>query len=253
MSEIRVLIIDDEPISRRGIGKFVSGEPEFAIVGEAANGLEAVAKIAELRPDIVFLDIQMPDLDGFGVVECLDPESLPVIIFVTPFDEHAIRAFEVHAFDYVLKPFDEKRILKALHRARSYVQERRDSAVRKELGAMLSDLRKERRLERFVVRDNERIFFVPVSDVVWIEAAGNYACLHTLNSSHILRETMSNLEDRLAMQQFVRVRKSAIVNGNRIREVRPMFNGEYDLLLSDGRTVTSSRRYRQNILKFLQS
>ncbi|HEX6879765.1 MAG TPA: response regulator [Terriglobales bacterium] len=252
MSDLRVLIVDDEPLSRRGIRQFLGSEKDVEVVGESPNGIDAVSKISELRPDIVFLDIQMPDLDGFGVIECLDSEKLPLIIFVTAFDEHAIRAFEVHAFDYVLKPFDQKRVLKALQRARTYLDERHDAKVRREMMEMMTEVKKHRPLERFVVRENDRIFFVPVAEVTWIEAAGNYACIHLQKKTHILRETMTNLETRLAGQKFVRVRKSAIVNGSRIREVRPLFNGEYELGLTDGTTVTSSRRFRRNIQEFLE-
>jgi two-component system LytT family response regulator len=253
MSAIRVLIVDDEPLARKGIRRFLSGESNLEIVGESPNGVDAVARIAELRPDIVFLDIQMPDLDGFGVIDCIEPERLPLIIFVTAYDEHAIRAFEIHAFDYVLKPFDQKRVIKALQRARSYLEENRDARARRDMKEVLREIRKDRPLDRFVVRENERIFFVPVSDVIWIEAAGSYACIHLAKGSHILRETMTNLENRLAAQRFFRVRKSAIVNGSRIREIRPMFHGEYDLVLTDGTTLTSSRRFRQNIQTFLDS
>ena len=253
MNRVRVLIVDDEPISRRGIRQFLAGEPGVDIIGESANGIDAVSKISELQPDIVFLDIQMPDLDGFGVLDCLDPQHVPVIIFVTAFDEHAIRAFEIHAFDYVLKPFDPKRLIKALHRARSYLKERHEVKVQRDLRDVLLEIRKARSAERFVVRENERIFFVPVSDVLWIEAAGSHACIHLGKQTHVLRETMASLESRLAGQRFVRVRKSAIVNGSRIREIRQMFNGEYDLVLSDGTTVTSSRRYRLRIQQFLET
>src|SRR5579862_11578 len=201
----RVLIVDDEPIARRGIRRFLAEHEGIEVVGEAANGISAMEKINQLHPEIVFLDVLMPDLDGFGVIENVEPSvgRAPVYIFVTAHDAHAIRAFEVHAVDYLLKPFNKERFAKALVHARQVLKQ--SSKAKRGLEPLLQSLRKRRPLERFVVKDKKRIFFVPVSHVLWIEATGNYVCIHTANGSHLLRETMSHLEEKLAPQHFIRV------------------------------------------------
>src|SRR6202012_1904861 len=186
----RVLIVDDEPIARRGIRRYLAKHNDIEVVGEAANGISAVEQINELHPDIVFLDVQMPDLDGFGVIENVDLENgpAPVYVFVTAYDVHAIRAFEVHAVDYLLKPYDKERFARALIHARQVFEQRKET--HRGLEPLLQSLRNLRPLERFVVKDNKRIFFVPVANVLWIEATGNYACIHTASDSHLLRETL---------------------------------------------------------------
>jgi two-component system, LytTR family, response regulator len=248
----RVLIVDDEPIARRGIRRYLARHSDIEVVGEAANGISAVEQINELHPDIVFLDVQMPDLDGFGVIENVEPSPpAPVYVFVTAHDVHAIRAFEVHAVDYLLKPYDKERFSKALAHALQIVEQR--GKANRDLEPLIQSLRSLRPLERFVVKDKKRIFFVPVSNVLWIEATGNYACIHTAKDSHLLRETLANLEAKLAPHQFIRVRKSAIVNGACIREIRPMFDGVYDIVLTEGTVVTSSRRYAHKLRALLES
>jgi two-component system LytT family response regulator len=249
----RVLIVDDEPIARRGISRYLAEHRDIEVVGEAANGISAVDAINELHPDIVFLDVQMPDLDGFGVIENVEPSTgpAPVYIFVTAHDAHAIRAFEVHAVDYLLKPYDKERFAKALAHARQVLEQRGNA--NRGIEPLLESVRSLRPLERFVVKDKKRIFFVPVSNVLWIEAAGNYACIHTAKDSHLLRETLAHLEEKLAPRQFIRVRKSAIVNGACISEIRPMFDGVYDIVLAEGTVVTSSRRYAHKLRTLLET
>jgi two-component system, LytTR family, response regulator len=249
----RVLVVDDEPIARRGIRRYLAKHNDIEVVGEAANGIRAVEQINELRPDIVFLDVQMPDLDGFGVIENVDPSTspAPVYVFVTAHDAHAIRAFEVHAVDYLLKPYDKERFAKVLAHALQVVEQR--GTPNRALESLLQSLRTLRPLERFVVKDKKRIFFVPVSNVVWIEATGNYACIHTASDTHLLRETLTHLEEKLAPQHFIRVRKSAIVNSGCITEIRPMFDGVYDIVLAEGTVVTSSRRYAHKLRALLES
>jgi two-component system LytT family response regulator len=248
----RVLIVDDEPIARRGIRRYLAEYDGIEVVGQAANGISAVEQINELHPDIVFLDVQMPDLDGFGVIENVEPATgpAPVYIFVTAYDAHAIRAFEVHAVDYLLKPYDKERFAKALIHARQVLEQRREA--NQSLEPLLQSLRSLRPLERFVVKDKKRIFFVPVSHVLWIEATGNYACLHTASDRHLLRETLARLEEKLA-PHFIRVRKSAIVNSACISEIHPMFDGVYDILLAGGAVVTSSRRYAHKLRALLEA
>jgi two-component system LytT family response regulator len=233
----RVLIVDDEPIARRGIRRYLAKHNDIEVVGEAANGISAVEQINELHPDIVFLDVQMPDLDGFGVIENVEPS--------------AIRAFEFHAVDYLLKPYDKERFAKALVHALQVVEQR--GTANRGLEPLLQSLRSLRPLERFVVKDKKRIFFVPVSNVLWIEATGNYACIHTASDSHLLRDTLAHLEEKLAPHHFIRVRKSAIVNGACISEIRPMFDGVYDIVLAEGTVVTSSRRYAHKLRALLES
>jgi two-component system LytT family response regulator len=248
----RVLIVDDEPIARRGIRRYLAEHDGIEVVGEAANGISAVEQINELHPDIVFLDVQMPDLDGFGVIENVETTGPPpVYIFVTAHDAHAIRAFEVHAVDYLLKPYDKERFAKALVHALQVVEQR--GTANRGLEPLLQSLRSLRPFERFVVKDKKRIFFVPVSNVLWIEATGNYACIHTAKDSHLLRETLAHLEEKLAPHHFIRVRKSAIVNGACISEIRPMFDGVYDIILAEGTVVTSSRRYAHKLRTVLES
>ena len=249
----RVLIVDDEPIARRGIRRYLAKHNDIEVVGEAANGIRAVEQINELHPDIVFLDVQMPDLDGFGVIENVEPSAspAPVYVFVTAHDAHAIRAFEVHAVDYLLKPYDKERFARALAHARQVLEQRGNA--NRGLEPLLQSLRSLRPLERFVVKDKKRIFFVPIPNVLWIEAAGNYACIHTAEDSHLLRETLARLEQKLAPHHFIRVRKSAIVNGACIREIRPMFDGVYDIVLAEGTVVTSSRRYAHELRTLLGS
>ena len=249
----RVLIVDDEPIARRGIRRYLAEHRDIEVVGEAANGISAVDEINELDPDIVFLDVQMPDLDGFGVIENVEPSvsPAPVYVFVTAHDAHAIRAFEVHAVDYLLKPYDKERFAKALAHARQVLEQR--GKANRGIEPLLESVRSLRPLERFVVKDKKRIFFVPVSNVLWIEAAGNYACIHTAKDSHLLRETLAHLEEKLSPHHFIRVRKSAIVNGACISEIRPMFDGVYDIVLAEGTVVTSSRRYAHKLRTLLET
>jgi len=249
----RVLIVDDEPIARRGIRRYLAKHNDIEVVGEAANGISAVQQINELHPDIVFLDVQMPDLDGFGVIENVEPSTspAPVYVFVTAHDAHAIRAFEVHAVDYLLKPYDKERFAKALVHAREVLEQR--GKANRGLEPLLQSLRSLRPFERFVVKDKKRIFFVPVSNVLWIEATGNYACIHTAKDSHLLREPLTYLEEKLAPHHFIRVRKSAIVNAACISEIRPMFDGVYDIVLAEGTVVTSSRRYAHKLRALLES
>jgi two-component system LytT family response regulator len=248
----RVLIVDDEPIARRGIRRYLAEHDGIEVVGEAANGISAGEQINELHPDIVFLDVQMPDLDGFGVIDNVETTDLPpVYIFVTAHDAHAIRAFEVHAVDYLLKPYDKERFARALAHARQVLGQRGNA--NRGLEPLLQSLRSLRPFERFVVKDKKRIFFVPVSNVLWIEATGNYACIHTAKGSHLLRETLAHLEEKLAPHHFIRVRKSAIVNAACINEIRPMFDGVYDIVLAEGTVVTSSRRYADKLRALLES
>jgi two-component system LytT family response regulator len=251
-AKLRALIVDDEPLAREGIRIHLEDEPDFQVVDECGDGEGAVNAIRELRPDVVFLDIQMPGLDGFGVLEALEGERLPEIVFVTAYDQFALRAFEAHALDYLLKPFDEDRFRKALDRVRNQLrgQTRRDLDAR--VAELLADIRsKPKYLDRLVVRSGGRILILRVDDVDWIEAAANYVKLHVGNRVYLLRETMSRLEEKLDPARFLRIHRSTIVRVDRIRELEPLFQGDYLVILQDGARLTSSRSYRDKLQELL--
>jgi two-component system LytT family response regulator len=242
---IRVLVADDEPLVRRGLKTFIAADPRLTLVGEARNGPEAVDLIRAERPELAFLDVQMPELDGFGVLDALEGEPLPAVVFVTAYDEYAIRAFEVHAVDYLLKPFDEERFRIALGRARSRLGERRQQALDERLEAVLTELRaREQYADRLLVKSEGRVTVVQVDDVDWIEAADNYVRVHTSRGRYLVREPIKALERKLNPRHFARVHRSAIVNLTRVRELQPMFGGEYVIMLSTGTKLTLSRGYR---------
>ncbi|HYP02390.1 MAG TPA: response regulator [Pyrinomonadaceae bacterium] len=260
MGTIRTLIVDDEPIARRGIRRQLQTEPDVEIVGECGNGHEAVAAIRELSPALVFLDVQMPLLDGFGVIESLGAETTPAVVFVTAYDEHAIRAFEVNALDYLLKPIDPERFRKTLARARAQVGTSETKHLDQKLTALLRSLKdfqpnraQPAYLERIAVKEQGRVFFLSVEQLDWIGAQGNYVELHAGNATHLLRETMDGMESKLDPRKFLRLRRSTLVRIERIKELRPLFNGEYAVLLQDGTQLVSSRRYRQNLDALLKS
>lgn len=248
MPKLRVLIVDDELIARRRIRRLLDAD-DYEIVGECGNGLEAVLKIQADTPDLVFLDVQMPEMDGFTVLQTIDAQPMPAVIFVTAYDRYALKAFEVHAVDYLLKPFDDERFAKAIERARAQIQ---NNTLNDRLMDLLESLKpRPQYIERLVIKAAGRIFFLPVEEIDWIEAADNYVSLHTGRESHLLRETISRLESKLDPKMFLRIRRSTIVNLKRIKELHPLFNGEYAVILASGKELTSSRRYRQNLSAIL--
>ncbi len=243
---LRVLLVDDEPLARAKLRRLLTDEPDLEIAGEAASAAEAREIILAERPDLIFLDIQMPGEDGFALLESLPADALPAVVFVTAFDQHALRAFEVNALDYLLKPFDRERLQVALERAREALARRDASPLDEQLKLMLQELRGDQPyLNRFVIRSVGRIVFVVARDVDWIEASGNYVRLHIGKESHLLRETMSSLETRLDPRVFARIHRSTIVNIERIRELHHIFHGDYSVLLRDGTRLTLSRGYRE--------
>lgn len=244
----RVLIIDDEALARDRLRQLLQGEPEIQILGECADGAEAVAAIQRDLPDLVFLDIQMPELDGFGVLEAIKTEPVPVIVFVTAYDQFALKAFDVHAVDYLLKPFDRERFQAALQHALAQVRRRDDKALAQRQSAALTDLKPSAKpAERLPVKTGGRVIFVRVDDIDWVEAAHNYVILHVDKDSHFLRETMNAFEGRVSPEKFVRISRSTMVNIQRIRELQPMFYGEYTVTLHNGTRLTLSRRYRDKL------
>ena len=250
MSKIRTVIVDDEALARRGIRAQLEEQDDIEIVAECRNGLEAVSAIEEQSPDLVFLDVQMPELDGFGVLEAVGIEHMPVMIFVTAYDEYALRAFDVHALDYLLKPVDADRFAIALRRARKQVQHHGIRDLNRRLQSFLDDVQSKRDFtERLVIRVGGRICFMNVGEIDWIEAADNYVCLHVGSETHLVRETMNRLEKKLDPTQFLRIHRSRIVNIKQIKEMQPLFRGEYDIMLQDGTRLESGRGYRDNVLK----
>jgi len=249
---IRVVVVDDEPIAREGVRRQLVCEPGVEIVAECGDGLVAVETIRELAPDLVFLDVQMPGMDGFEVTRAIGIDVMPAVVFVTAYDKYALQAFEVNAVDYLLKPFDGERFQKAFQRARLQIERRTTEAINEKLEALLESMRPQQRyLERLVVKSAGRIFFLAVAEIDWIESADNYVNLHCGRESHLIRETLSGLESKLDPEEFLRVRHSAIVNLKRIRELRPLFKGEYEIVLQNGVKLTSSRRYRNKIMQML--
>src|SRR5581483_2007218 len=258
MEKIRALIVDDEPIARAGLRTLLAAEPDFEVIGECRNGREAVKAIREQAPSLVFLDVQMPGMSGFDVLAEVGPASLPAVVFVTAYDQYAIKAFETGALDYLLKPFDEERFRKTVERVKRHFEAGDFHGLRERLSALLKRLDGEvSRLEpkypgRVVVKSAGRIFFVNVDEIDRIEAAGNYVMLHVADKAHLLRETMDAMEARLDPEKFVRIRRSVSVNVEYIRELRPLFKGEYVIILRDGTELTSSRRYRDHLSPLLR-
>lgn len=250
MGKIRTVIVDDEPLARRGIRAQLNEENDIEIVSECRNGLEAVAAIEEHAPDLVFLDVQMPELDGFGVLEAIGVDRMPVVIFVTAYDQYALRAFDVHALDYLLKPVDAERFAGALQRARKQIEQHSNEDLNLRLQNFLDDVQaKQKFTERLVIKSGGRIFFLNVEEIDWIEAADNYVRLHAGRNAHLLRETMNHVEKRLNPDHFIRIHRSRIINIRQIKELQPLFRGEYDIMLQDGTRLESGRGYRDKLQK----
>jgi len=250
---IRALVVDDEPLARERVRSLLANEPDVTVVGECATGGEAIEAIERESPDLVFLDVQMPELDGFGVLENVQAERLPFVIFVTAYDEYAVRAFEVHALDYVLKPFDRERFRDALDRARREIARAAgNGGFDQKLLSLLNELSDRRkRLERIVIRSGGRVSFLRTEEMDWIEAAGNYVELHVGKESHLLRETMNKLESRLDAKRFLRIHRRIIVNVERIKQLEGVTHGEYLVVLKDGTRLSSSRGYREGLQRLL--
>lgn len=248
--KIRVLLADDEPLARERLRSLLELEPGLELIGECSDGAAAVAAIRKESPDLVFLDVQMPELDGFGVLAQLGGEKLPAVVFVTAHDEFALKAFEVHAVDYLLKPFDKTRLKTAVRRAVEQIRHNQTGELSSKLTALLAEVRpadKPRRLERFAVKSSGRVLFVKVEEIDWVEAADNYVSLHVGSEEHLHRETMAALEEQLPPGKFMRISRSTIVNVDRIKELQPLFHGEYAVILRNGTRLTLSRSYREKL------
>ena len=249
---IHVLIADDEPLARQGIALRLRAHPDLVIVGEAADGREALERIEQFQPALVFLDIKMPGLSGIELITHLDPSTMPVIILTTAYDEYAVAAFEHEALDYLLKPIDSERFNRSVDRARRRLESHRPEDLLRRLEVSLFQEQMKQRPFRFTVRSGRQIIFVDRADVDWIEALGDYAALHVGGATHLLREPMNALEGRLK-PDFTRIHRSAIVQTGRIARVEPMANRDFKVLLSNGVWVTGSRSYKKNLHDLLAS
>ena len=272
MSKIRTLVVDDEAMARERVLSFLQEEPDVEVVGECSDGADAVRAIQEHDPDLVFLDVQMPGVDGFGVIQAVGVDRMPNVIFVTAYDEYALRAFEVHALDYLLKPFGRDRFQETLRHARSSVERQRAGDLGRRLLALVGPpspgasapgfgpppggtasgfgqtaVVRVSKLDRLVVKSGGRVFFLRTEEIDWIEAAGNYVRLHMGEESHLFRETMNNIEARLDASRFVRIHRSRIVNTDRIKELQPAATGEYVVVLQNGTRLPLSRGYRDKL------
>lgn len=245
--KIRALIVDDEPPARRKIRAFLQGDPRFEVAGEAGDGLEAVQRIEAEQPDLVFLDIQMPGLTGFEVLEALE-SARPQVIFTTAYDQYAVQAFEIRALDYLLKPFDRERFQQALERA---LEERlHQQSVQSRVEGLVADWRAQRGpLQRILVRDRERLRILATAEIEWIEAEEKYVRLHVGKEAFLHRETMNNLEQRLDRNCFLRIHRCQIVNLDFVRELAHWAHGDYVLILADGHRLPLGRRYRTRFLE----
>ncbi len=242
---IRVLLVDDEPLARAGLREWLAGETDVELAGESATGSEAIEAIRRERPDLVLLDVALPEGDGFQVLAALPPEEMPLVVFITAHDRYALQAFDAHAVDYLLKPVELPRFRRALERARERLGQRDRDAWPARLAALLEELRTPHRHPvRLAVRGASHTYYVPVADIDWIEAAGNYAKLHVGRQHHVLRETLTNLETELDPARFCRIHRSAIVNLERIRETQPGDRGDQRLILVNGTRLTLSATHR---------
>ncbi|HYP29971.1 MAG TPA: LytTR family DNA-binding domain-containing protein [Blastocatellia bacterium] len=268
--KIRALIVDDESLAREALLVMLNDDPEMELIAECRNGKEAVAAIREQSPDVVFLDIQMPEMDGFQVVEEVGVMQMPITIFVTAYDKHALRAFEAHALDYLLKPFDHDRFNTALQRAKTFVRQQKLGEISESLFAMLQDMKlktgeslsettikktdkttNEAPIDRVVIKSSGRIYFLKVEEIDWVEGAGDNLSLHSGSQTHLIRETMGNFHAKLDSQKFLRIHRSTIVNIDRIKEIRPLFKGDYVITLTSGIRLKVSRGYRRGLQALL--
>jgi two-component system LytT family response regulator len=248
---IRTLIVDDEPLARAMLRSFLADDAGIEVIGECGDGYTAIEMIESAAPDLVFLDIQMPDLDGFGVLRALAPAAIPNIAFVTAYDQFALQAFDVHAIDYLLKPFDRERFQRTLERAKQQISLQKRKDVNEELLRMLNEQSaRPQPLKRILVKSGDKSFFVRPEEISWIEAQGNYVALHVGAQSFLLRQTVNTLEKQLDPARFQRIERSTIVNLDAIREMHPAGRGEYEIVLKEGVTLKLSHTYRESFLRF---
>jgi two-component system LytT family response regulator len=252
MTDIRVLIVDDEPLARAKIRSLLADEPDVQVVGEAANGEDAVSAIEAEKPDLVFLDVQMPEMDGFGVIEAVGADRMPLVIFATAYDEYALQAFDVCALDYVTKPIDRDRFADAVRRAKARLSTPAAPDGGTQLRPLVDHLaRQQQRNARLAIKTEGRTIFLRTAEIDWVEAVDNYAKLHVGKETFTVRDTLARLEHRLPAGRFLRVHRSTIVNVDRVREIQPWFQGDWVLILQDGTRLTTGRSYRQRLQAFI--
>jgi two-component system LytT family response regulator len=250
--KLRVLVADDEPLARKLIRRFLKQEPDVELLAECSDGKEAVAMIRNTKPDLLFLDVQMPELDGFAVLDTLGPAEMPQVIFTTAYESYAIRAFELHALDYLLKPFDQVRFKAALQHARERFRNRRLDDEGVQIGSLLETIKaQQQHLDRLIIKADGRITFLNTHDIEWIEADDKYVYLHTAKGKKMVRQTLSSMEAQLDPNRFRRIHRSAVVNIERIKEMQPLFNGEHSVLMDDGTKLTLSRTYKDKLFELL--
>ncbi len=248
---IKTLIVDDEALARIRIRDMLRHDPEIEIIGESAEGSQAVEMIRKFRPQLLFLDVQMPGADGFSVLKRLDSSQIPLVIFVTAYEQYAVRAFHVHACDYLLKPFKRKRFEEALARAKSELLNKNDSEIARRTLMVLQELQKQPKyLDRFAIKERGRVFLLKSQDVDWIEAEDNYVRLHSKKIGYLIRQTITSVEDQLDPNLFVRIHRGAIVNIERIQELQQLFHGACRVVLQDGTTLPLSKSYREKLRQF---
>src|SRR5688572_17206074 len=252
-SEVKVLVVDDELLGRERIRLLLSEHTDIKIVGECVNGREAVQAIRNVKPDLVFLDVQMPKTDGFEVVEIIGTENMPAVIFVTAYDEYAIRAFEINAVDYLLKPFDKERFEKGVDRAKREIRRQKSPIeIKENLRELLKEVKNEPSyLKRIPVKSASGTTFVLIEEIDWISAAGHYLELHVGNETHLIREKLSVIETKLDPRIFTRIHRSTIVNLDRVKSLHPMFNGDQLIILKNGRELNLSRNYHDKLMSHL--
>jgi two-component system, LytTR family, response regulator len=246
---MRVLIIDDEPRARNFMRKLLVSDSSVQIAGECADGDEAIRSIKTKAPDLIFLDVQMPEIDGFTVLERLRPEEIPAVVFVTAYDQYALRAFEQHALDYLLKPFDQERFSRTLEHAKLRIAERKNTQHAAIAQLLANEQCRRAYLNRITVKRNGRILLLPMQNIEWIEAEDNYVLLHSGKEAYMLRQTLSNIHGKLDPDTFIRVHRSAIVNIEALKELQPEFDGAYGLELKSGTKLRLSRSYRERFFE----
>lgn len=248
------MIVDDEPLARKRVRDLLAVDSDVEVVGEYPSAKAALAELDQANPDLIFLDIQMPEVDGFGLIDQLSgPRKPPAVVFITAHDQYALKAFDAQAVDYLLKPFNEARFRQALTRAKEKIHKGNGSSLDANLVALLQGVQGEKKYpDRLVIKAGGRVLFLKTSEVDYVEAAGNYLNLHVGKDSHLIRETMQNLEAKLDPEQFLRIHRSTIVNIERIKEFQPWFGGEYVVILRDGKRLTLSRTYRPRVERLLE-
>ena len=249
---IRTIIADDEGLARKKLRILLSADSSVDLIAECQDGKQTVAAVIEHKPDLLFLDIQMPDFDGFKVLDQIPADRMPIVIFTTAFDQYAIRAFDAHALDYLLKPFHQERVHRALDRVKQELVKSHEQSVKARILELLSEAKpKTKPLRRLVIRTAGRVVFLDMNEIDWIEAAANYVKLHVGKESFLLREGIGHISAKLDPERFVRIHRSSIVNVNRIRELQPCESGEYIAVLRDGKELSCSRGCRPQLLRLI--